>query len=50
MNGIENIELEDIEMANKLNFRIKLLGITEIINNKLYERVYPCLVKKKTYQ
>ena len=49
MNGIENIELEDIEMANKLNFRIKLLGITEIINNKLYERVYPCLVKKNTY-
>ena len=46
MNGIENIELEDIEMANKLNFRIKLLGITEIINNKLFERVYPCLIKK----
>ena len=49
MDGIENIELEDIEMANKLNFRIKLLGITEIINNKLFERVYPCLVKKNTY-
>ena len=49
MNGIENIEPEDIEMANKLNFRIKLLGITEIINNKLFERVHPCLVKKDTY-
>ena len=49
MNGIENIELEDIVMANKLNFRIKLLGITEIINNKLFERVHPCLVKKNTY-
>ena len=49
MNGIENIELEDIEMANKLDFRIKLLGITEIINNKLFERVHPCLVKKDTY-
>ena len=49
MNGIENIELEDIEMANKLNFRIKLLGITEIIDNKLFERVHPCLVKKDTY-
>ena len=35
LNGIENIELEDIEMANKLNFRIKLLGITEIVENKL---------------
>tara|TARA_Y100000590_G_C15740207_1_gene1020017 strand:+ start:1363 stop:2658 length:1296 start_codon:yes stop_codon:yes gene_type:complete len=49
MDGIENIELEDIEMANKLNFRIKLLGITEVINNKLFERVHPCLIKKDTY-
>jgi len=29
--------------------RIKLLGITEIINNQLFERVHPCLVKKNTY-
>ena len=49
MNGIEDIELEDIDMANKLNFKIKLLGITEIINNKLFERVHPCLVKKDSY-
>ena len=49
MDGIENIEYEDIEMANKLNYRIKLLGITEIINNKLFERVHPCLIKKNTY-
>ena len=49
MNGIENIELEDIKMADKLNFRIKLLGITEIINNQLFERVHPCLIKKDTH-
>ena len=49
MNGIENIELKDIDMANKLNLRIKLLGITEIINNKLFERVHPCLIKKDKY-
>jgi len=49
MDGIENIEIKDIEMASKLNFRIKLLGITEIINNKLFERVHPCLVKKNNY-
>ena len=30
MEGIENIELKDIDIANQLNFRIKLLGITEI--------------------
>ena len=49
MSGIENIELKDIDMANKLDLRIKLLGITEIINNKLFERVHPCLIKKDRY-
>ncbi len=48
-NGIENIELTDIEMAERLDLRIKLLGITEIINNKLFERVHPCLIKKDSY-
>ena len=49
MKGIEDIELKDIEMASKLGMRIKLLGITEIIDNKLFERVHPCLVKKQSY-
>ena len=49
MEGIENIDYKDIEIASQLNFRIKLLGITEIINNKLFERVHPCLVNKETY-
>ena len=49
MEGIENIEFKDIEIAKQLNFRIKLLGITELINNKLFERVHPCLVKKDSY-
>ena len=48
-NGIEDIELEDIGMAEKLDLRVKLLGITEIINNKLFERVHPCLIKKDNY-
>ena len=47
--GIENIELKDIEIANQLNLRIKLLGISEIRNSKLFERVHPCLVKKDSY-
>ena len=34
---------------SKSNLRIKLLGITEIVNNTLFERVHPCLVKKNTY-
>jgi len=49
MEGIEGIETKDIDIANQLNLRIKLLGITELINNKLFERVHPCLVKKDTY-
>ena len=49
MEGIENIELKDIKIASQLNLRVKLLGISEIINNKLFETVHPCLVKKNTY-
>ncbi len=49
MEGIENIDYKDIDIANKLNFRIKLLGITELIDNQLFERVHPCLVKKDSY-
>ena len=49
MKGIEDIELKDIKMANSLGMRIKLLGITEIIDNKLFERVHPCLVNKESY-
>ena len=26
-----------------------MLGITEIINNKIFERVHPCLIKKDNY-
>ena len=49
MEGIENIESKDFDIAEQLNLRIKLLGITEIIDNKLFERVHPCLVKNNTY-
>ncbi|MDC0436966.1 homoserine dehydrogenase [Candidatus Pelagibacter sp.] len=47
--GIEKIELKDIEMANQLGLRIKLLGISELINNELFETVHPCMVSKKSY-
>tara|TARA_B100001250_G_scaffold411753_1_gene441147 strand:+ start:184 stop:1473 length:1290 start_codon:yes stop_codon:yes gene_type:complete len=49
MEGIENINLKDIFIANQLNLRIKLLGITELLNNQLFERVHPCLVPKDSY-
>ena len=49
MEGIENIELQDIKISKQLGYRIKLLGISEILNNKLFERVHPCLVNKSSY-
>jgi len=49
MEGIENIDLKDIKIASQLNLRIKLLGISEIINNQLFETVHPCLVSKDSY-
>jgi len=47
--GIEKIELKDIDIANQLNLRIKLLGISQLINNHLFETVHPCLVNKDSY-
>ena len=49
MEGLENIKLEDIKIAGQLGMRIKLLGISEVINNQLFETVHPCLVNKNTY-
>ena len=49
MEGIEKVELKDIKIANQLNLRIKLLGISELINNQLFETVHPCLVNKNSY-
>ena len=47
--GIENITLADIEHAKNLGYKIKLLAISEIIDNKLMERVHPCLVLNNSY-
>ncbi len=49
MEGIENINIKDIKISNQLNLRIKLLGISEVINNQLFETVHPCLVNKNSY-
>tara|TARA_A100001015_G_scaffold290153_1_gene362820 strand:+ start:1563 stop:2855 length:1293 start_codon:yes stop_codon:yes gene_type:complete len=49
MEGIENIDLKDIKIASQLRLRIKLLGISEMINNQLFETVHPCLVRNDSY-
>ncbi len=49
MEGIENIKLEDIKIISQLGLRVKLLGISEIVNGRLFETVHPSLVSKKSY-
>ncbi len=47
--GINNIDKIDIDNANKLGYKIKLLGFAELLNNKIYQRVHPTLIKKESY-
>ena len=47
--GIKNIDSHDINNANKLGYKIKLLGYAELINNVIYQRVHPTLIKKNSY-
>ena len=47
--GIKNISKRDIINANILGYKIKLLGFAEKIGNKLYQRVHPTFVDKKSY-
>ena len=42
--GIRSITPQDISYARDLGYRIKLLGITEMIDGALSQRVHPCLV------
>ena len=44
--GIKEIDKFDIENANKLGYKIKLLGFAEVQNDKVYQRVHPTLIKK----
>ena len=43
--GIENINLTDIEFAKEFGYEIKLLGIAKKIDNKIELRVHPTLIK-----
>ena len=47
--GIKEIDKTDIDNANKLGYKIKLLGFAELLNNNIYQRVHPTLVKKDSY-
>ena len=47
--GINFIDKFDIDNANKLGYKIKLLGVSEIIDKKIHQRVHPTLIKKSSY-
>ena len=47
--GIKDIDKLDIDNANKLGYKIKLLGFAEHFKNKIYQRVHPTLIKKDSY-
>ena len=47
--GIKNIDKNDINNANKLGYKIKLLGYAELFDGQIYQRVHPTLIKKSSY-
>ena len=47
--GIKDIDKIDIDNANRLGYKIKLLGFAELHNNKVYQRVHPTLIKRDSY-
>ncbi len=47
--GISKIDKVDIDNANKLGYKIKLLGFSEQINQTIYQRVHPALIKSSSY-
>ena len=47
--GIKNIDQTDINNANQLGYKIKLVGVAELSNNKIIQRVHPALIKNNSY-
>jgi homoserine dehydrogenase len=47
--GIREIDQTDMNNANQLGYKIKLVGVAELINNKIIQRVHPALIKKNSY-
>lgn len=44
LEGIEQVTIEDIELAADMGFRIKLLGVAQMTARGLEQRMTPCLV------
>ena len=46
--GIRHVSRLDIDFAEELGYRIKLLGIARLTENGLEQRVHPCMVTRAT--
>jgi homoserine dehydrogenase len=46
--GIRHVSRLDIEFAEELGYRIKLLGIARLTGHGLEQRVHPCMVRRAT--
>ncbi len=44
LEGIQRIDITDIEQARDMGFRIKLLGVAQLTGRGLEQRMQPCLV------
>ena len=47
--GINKVDRIDINNANSLGYKIKLLGVSHLENKKVTQRVNPYLIKKTSY-
>ncbi len=47
--GIKDIDKDDINYAKKLGYKIKLLGYAELIGKNIFQRVHPTLIRDSSY-
>ena len=47
--GIKNIDKVDINNANQLGYKIKLVGVAETKKNRIIQRVHPAFIKENSY-
>ena len=47
--GIKDIDKDDINYAKKLGYKIKLLGYAELIGKNILQRVHPTLIRDSSY-
>ncbi len=47
--GIKDIDRDDINYAKRLGYKIKLLGYAELIGKNIFQRVHPTLIRDSSY-